>query len=45
MWQYLQAFWDNPEQVATATFEPVTRYVAAVTEQSERYWQLFMDSP
>ena len=43
--QYLQAFWDNPEQVASATFEPVTRYVTAITEQSERDWQLFMDSP
>ena len=43
--QYLQAFWANPEQVTVATFEPVTRYVAAVTEQSERHWQLFLDSP
>ena len=23
----------------------MTRYVCDVTEQSERYWQLFMDSP
>ncbi len=43
--QYLQAFWDNPEQVTLATFEPVTRYVTAVTERSDRYWQLFMDNP
>jgi hypothetical protein len=43
--QYLQAFWDNPDQVTLATLEPVTRYVAAVTGQSERYWQLFLDNP
>ena len=43
--QYLLAFWDNPEQVASATFEPVTRYVTAITEQSERSWQLFMENP
>ena len=43
--QYLQAFWDNPEQVTLAAIEPVTRYASAVTEQSERYWQLFMENP
>ena len=43
--QYLQAFWDNPAQVTSATFEPVTRYVTAITEQSERSWQLFMENP
>ncbi|MCK9397811.1 MAG: hypothetical protein M0Q44_19750 [Methylobacter sp.] len=43
--QYLQAFWDNPEQVTLAAFEPVTRYVATASEQSERYWQMFMDNP
>ena len=42
---YLQAFWDNPEQVTSATIEPVTRYVTAITEQSERNWQLFMENP
>jgi len=41
----LQAFWDNPEQVTRATFEPVTRYVTAVAGQSEQYWQMFMDNP
>ncbi|MDD2722571.1 MAG: hypothetical protein PHH59_00930 [Methylovulum sp.] len=43
--QYLQAFWDNPEQVTVATFEPVSRYVADVADQSARYWQAFMENP
>jgi len=43
--QYLQAFWENPEQVTLATIEPLTRYVAAVGVQSERYWQLLLDNP
>ena len=43
--QFVQAFWDNPEQVTLATFEPVTRYAAVVTEQSEQYWQMFLDNP
>ncbi len=43
--QYLQAFWDNPDQVALATIEPLTRYVTAVGVQSERYWQLLLDNP
>lgn len=43
--QYLRAFWDNPGQVATATFEPVTRYAKTVTEQSGHYWQAFIDNP
>ncbi|MEI6067041.1 MAG: hypothetical protein WCP96_06865 [Methylococcaceae bacterium] len=43
--QYLQAFWDNPDQVALATIEPLTRYVTAVGAQSERYWQLLLDNP
>lgn len=43
--QYLQAFWDSPEQVTLSTFEPVTRYVTTVAEQSGRYWQMFLDNP
>ncbi len=43
--QYLQAFWDNPDQVALATIEPVTRYLAAISVQSEHYWQLLLDNP
>ena len=43
--RYLQAFWDNPEQVTVATLEPVTRYVTAVTGQSVEYWQMFMANP
>ncbi|TAN65940.1 MAG: hypothetical protein EPN17_15410 [Methylobacter sp.] len=43
--RYLQAFWDNPEQVAAATFEPVTQYVTSVATQSGQYWQMFIDNP
>ncbi|MCX7097559.1 MAG: hypothetical protein NTV43_06590 [Methylococcales bacterium] len=43
--QNLQAFWDNPEQMAAAAFEPVTRYVASASGQTERYWQLLTDRP
>lgn len=43
--QYLHDFWNNPEQVALATLEPVTRYAATIADQSERYWQLVMDNP
>lgn len=43
--QYFQAFRENPEQVAQATFEPVTRLALAVTEQSEQHWHLFLQSP
>jgi hypothetical protein len=43
--QYLQAFWENPEQVTLVTIEPLTRYVAAIGVQSERYWQLLLDNP
>jgi hypothetical protein len=43
--QYLQAFWNNPDQVALAAIEPVTRYVTAVSVQSEHYWQLLLDNP
>lgn len=43
--QYLQVFWDNPEQVALATVEPVTRYVTTAATQSGQYWQMFIDNP
>ncbi len=43
--QYLQAFLDNPEQVAVATFDPVTRYATSIAEQSAEYWQAFMANP
>ncbi len=43
--QYLQAFWDNPDQVGLATIEPVTRYMTAISAQSEGYWQLLLDNP
>lgn len=43
--RFLQAFWDNPEQVTRTTVEPVTRYVTAVAKQSEQYWQVFIDNP
>lgn len=43
--RYLQAFWEHPEQVTAATFEPVTRYVSGIAEQSGRHWQLFLDNP
>jgi len=42
---YLQAFWDNPEQVTVATFEPITRYMVDVADQSGRYWQAFSEDP
>ncbi|MDO9105401.1 MAG: hypothetical protein Q7U57_10620 [Methylovulum sp.] len=43
--QYFQAFWDNPEQVTVAAFEPVTRYVMDIADQSGRYWEAFMENP
>ena len=43
--QFLQAFWNNPEQVTLATFEPVTRHVAAIAERTEQNFQMFMDNP
>lgn len=43
--QYLQAFWENPEQVTLATLEPIKVYLSSVGQQSERYWQSFIQSP
>ena len=43
--QYLQAFWDNPEQAAATAFEPVSRYAAGAVEKSTQYWQAFSDNP
>lgn len=43
--QYLQAFWENPEQVTLATLEPITRYISALSHTSESYWQDFIKSP
>jgi len=43
--QYLQAFWDNPEQAAATAFEPVSRYATGAAEKSTLYWQAFSDNP
>ncbi|NOT11279.1 MAG: hypothetical protein HOP23_05525 [Methylococcaceae bacterium] len=43
--QYLQAFWDNPEQVAANTLEPVMRYATSISANAEHQLQLFVDNP
>jgi hypothetical protein len=43
--QYIQVFWDNPQQTTLAALEPVSEYFGAITEQSNHYWQSFLDNP
>jgi hypothetical protein len=43
--QNFQVFWDNPEQVTVATFQPLAQYVTDATKQSSQYLKLFMDNP
>lgn len=43
--QYLQAFWDNPEQVTVETMAPVAQYVTTAAAQSGQQWQQFLENP
>lgn len=42
--QYLQTFWENPQQVALSKLEPVTHYLNTSAEQSQLYVQNVMDN-
>lgn len=42
---YVQALWDNPEQVTLATLEPVTHSMITVINQAEHYWEMFLINP